>query len=293
MSFDKSSPKSLKQNQLWFASVITQPIDPQSRIPHLAPSGLPIENEACLYIKPSPTLRPAQRIEIYSQQYWWRLLNTLHEIYPLVTRLFGYYDFNQEIGIPYLSKYPPTHWSLSLLGQHLSQWIQDEYLKNDKKLVFNAAELDWAYHESFLEKVLKPLALEDLPNPEDFSYLLTVPLYLQPGIRFFQFEYDLFDFRREFLHESPDYWLDHDFPVLKAVDSPVILFQGPQGNMSWETLTSAEMHLLTHFKNGSTIEKACEWLGEADEEAVEEAEQNLHLWIQNWILKKWLSTTPK
>jgi hypothetical protein len=55
------------------------------------------------------------------------------------------------------------------------------------------------------------------------------------------------------------------------------------------------MRLLTRFKSGSTIEQACEWLGEAGEEgggegAIEEAEQNLHLWIQNWILKGWLST---
>lgn len=289
MSFDRSSPKSLKQNQLWFAGIITQPIDVQSHIPHLAPSGLPIEKEACLFIKPSPTLRPAQRIEIYSQQYWWRLLNTLHEIYPLVTRLFGYFDFNQKIGIPYLTKCPPTHWSLNLLGDRLSQWVQEAYHNDDKKLVVDAAELDWAYHESFLAKTLKPLALEDLPNPDDFSYLLSVPLYLQPAIRFFQFDYDLFDFRRQFLQEGPDYWVDHDFPVLKNAESPMILYQGPQGSIYWESLTLAEIQLLKQFKTGSTIEQACEWLGEVGRKDVEEAEENLHLWIQNWIVKKWLS----
>lgn len=289
MSFDGSSPKSLKQTQLWFAGVITQPIDSESHIPLMAPSGLPIENEACLYIRPSPTLRPAQRIEIYGQQYWWRLLNTLHEIYPLVTRLFGYHDFNQTIGIPYLTKYPPTHWSLNLLGKQLSQWVQEEYHQNDKKLILEAAELDCAFHESFLAKTLKPLALEDLPNPEDISFLLTVPLYLQPGIRFFQFEYELFDYRREFLKEEPEYWIDHDFPILKAAESPMILYQGPQGHLCWENLSVAEMMILERFKAGSKIEQACEWLQEMGEEVMEEAEQNLQHWIQNWIVRKWLS----
>src|SRR4051812_44875922 len=109
MAFDAAVPTQLKRMQEWFASIITRPVDEESRINPLSPEGVPMEQEACRYITPSATLLPAQRIQIYNQQYWWRLLSIMHELYPLVTRLFGHRDFNQTIAIPYLVKYPPSH----------------------------------------------------------------------------------------------------------------------------------------------------------------------------------------
>lgn len=107
MTFDAKVPFKLKKTQLWFGSIIGRPIDEDSKMNPISPAGQPIEIEACDFIRPSPTLRPAQRIQIYNQQYWWRLLSSMHETFPLVTRLFGYHDFNKIIAIPYLVKFPP------------------------------------------------------------------------------------------------------------------------------------------------------------------------------------------
>lgn len=288
--FDSRSPQMLKQTQLWFASIITQPIDEENHIPELAPSGAPIEKEAWDYIRPSHTLRPGQRIELYSQQYWWRLLNILQDVYPLVTRLFGYHDFNSTIGIPYLNKYPPNHWSLNELGEWLPRWVEDDYHASDKKLVLNAAEIDYAYHESFLAKQLKPVDLQDLPNPEDFAYLLSQTLYLQPSLLlFFHFDYDIFTYRLEFLKESPEYWIEHDFPLLNASQTPYVLFRNPHWNSVWNTISLAEATLLNFFRGGASLDEACQWLEGQDAAISAEAEKNLHSWIQGWIIKKWLS----
>lgn len=286
--YDKASPAALKKTQEWFAGIITQSIDEDSRIPAISPSGVSIEEEACSYIRPSPTLRPAQRIELYAQQYWWRLLSALQETYPLVTRLFGYHDFNRTLAIPYLLAYPPNHWSLNLLGTQLPQWIHENYTGTDKKLVYDSAVLDAAYHESFVAKSNTPLELSE-QNAEDLSYLLSSQLYLQPYIRFFHFDYDLFSFRMEFLNESPEYWLDNDFPTLNKVDTPFVLFRNLHGHIAWDTISLAEMKLLTCFIEGSTIEKACEWLEQQGAAIFEEAESKLHIWVQGWIIKKWLS----
>jgi hypothetical protein len=69
----------LKELQQWFSSVITSPLDK------------PIEG-AERFVAPSPTLEPNERMRIYNQQYFWRLLNVLHKSYPFLTRLFGYTD---------------------------------------------------------------------------------------------------------------------------------------------------------------------------------------------------------
>ncbi len=289
MSYDKTAPTSLKKSQEWFASIITQPIDEDSRIPAISPTGVSIEEEAFRYIRPSPTLRPAQRIELYAQQYWWRLLSTLQEIYPLVTRLFGYHDFNRQLAIPFLIAYPPDHWSLNLLGIHLPQWIHDNYTSSDKQLVYDAALLDAAFHESFVAKASKPIEATVAKTPEDLAYLLDCKLYLQPFIQFFQFDYDLLTFRMEFLKEIPEYWIENDFPILNKEKTSFILFRNLHGHTAWNTISSAELKLLSCFIEGSTIEEACDWLEKQDAATFKEAENNLHIWVQGWIIKKWLS----
>lgn len=289
-SFDPTSPNELKQLQLWFASIITQPLDGESRLPFLAPSGAPLEKEAWDFIRPSPTLQPGQRIELYGQQYWWRLLNILQDIYPLVTRLFGYYDFNQTIGIPYLTKYPPNHWSLGQLGEFLPQWVEEEYSASDKKLVLNAAEIDLSYHANFMAKQLKPVDLQDLPQPEDFTYLLSQTLYLQPSVLlFFHFDYDLFTYRVKFLEQEPEYWMENDFPVLNFTQTPYVLFRNLHWIPVWSPISVAEATLLNCFRNGTTLNDACQWLADQESEIFAEAEEKLHFWIQGWIIKKWLS----
>ncbi|MGZ3732825.1 MAG: HvfC/BufC N-terminal domain-containing protein [Parachlamydiaceae bacterium] len=288
-TFDTTAPGKLKNTQLWFASIITQKIDENSRLPLHSPSGVLLEEEARDYIKPSPTLTPARRIELYGQQYWWRLLNILHETYPLVTRLFGYYEFNYTLGIPYLHAYPPNTWSLNALGDHFVEWIRAEYHNNDKKLVQSAAELDLGHHNCFITKRLKALRAEDLPNPTDFSSLLTRPLYLHPCMQLFQFDFDLLSYRLEFLKEEPEYWMEHDFPVLDHTKTNLVIFRNTHNHIAWNTISEAEIKLLACFGKGSTINDACDWLEQQETAIFEEAEEHLHVWLQSWIIKQWLT----
>ncbi|MCE5319184.1 MAG: DNA-binding domain-containing protein, partial [Parachlamydia sp.] len=149
MTYDSKVPTPLKETQQWFGSIIARPVDGNSCMDPISPSGQPIQVEASQYIRPSPTLQPAQRIQIYNQQYWWRLLNALQESFPLVTRLFGCHDFNISIGMPYLQKYPPCHWTLNVLGDNLPAWVEEYYSDDDRKLIRDAALIDCAFCHSF------------------------------------------------------------------------------------------------------------------------------------------------
>lgn len=283
-------PKELNAVQDWFASIITRPIDADNHMNLISPSGNPMEEEACKYIAPSPTLRPHQRIELYNQQYWWRLLSTLQEIFPLVTRLFGYFGFNQEIAFPYLVKYPPDHWSLIELGKHMNKWIIEDYHQNDQRLVYDSACLDWAFNDAFTIKQMPPLDLSNIPEPGTPESLLTVTLYLQPHIHLFSWNYNLFPFRHAFLAESPDYWLENDFPELPKGDFCFIVYRDAYNDICWKQISKAEYHLLVLFKNGgSTIEKACQFLEKQDQSICEEAQQHLHQWFQEWTVNGFLT----
>jgi len=276
-------PEMLKETQEWFASIITRPIDPQSHMNPISPSGVPMVEESKKYILPSPTLEPHQRIEIYNQQYWWRLLTVLHENLPLIVRLFGYFDFNQRIGFPYLCEYRPDTWSLNPLGTHVVQWMEDHYHEEDRQLVIDAAKVDVAYNDGFVVEGLPPLSTEEIP---DMSEVIDMPLKLQPSVALFQMNYHLFPFRAKMLDQEPEYWEENEFPELVHGENILtILYRNRAHNMCWEEIDLAEHHLLTLFKQGTTIAKACESLERQSAQIVNQAEKNLASWLQKWVVR--------
>ncbi len=294
MTYDTTLPGNLKAAQEWFASIITRPIDVNSRMNPISPSGVPMEVEAPLLIAPSPTLKADERIQIYNQQYWWRLYTTMQESYPVLTRLFGYFDFNQAIASPYLVKYPPNHWALGKLGNRLLQWIEEDYTADDKELVYYSALVDGAYAESFLAPSYPPVDLATLPNPEDLSSLLDKTLHLQPHVHLFEMPYDVFLFRVDFLKHDPDYWVENDFPVLKhALEGEkdyFILYRAKTNDICIEKITRGEYLLLQRFITGCSIDVLCQWLEEQqDEKLCEEAGQKLQEWFQHWTSNQLLT----
>lgn len=295
MTFDTAVPKQLMNTQIWFGSIISRPIDDNSLIDPISPSGLPIEHEARNYIAPSPTLRPAQRIEIYNQQYWFRLLTTLQENLPLVTRLFGYVDFNQLIAMPYLMKYPPDHWSISFVGNRLPLWIEEEYHANDKELVLNAAKIDCAFLNSFLAEEKPVIDLAQLPQPGDFSSISDKSLTLQPHVHLFQFPYDLFQFRTEFLLNDADYWLGHDFPKMKhfSIETPghFVMYRNRSNIIEVKKIGGSEYALLKLFEHFTSVDDICNFLEKQPPESAlyRDAEKELNIWFCRWFSHFWLS----
>lgn len=285
--FDKHAPNKLKKTQQWFGSILTGAIDQDSRMNPVSPSGDCMEEEAFEYIIPSPTLRPAQRIQIYHQQYWWRLLNVMQDSTPFLTRLFGYHDFNQLIGKPYLNDHPPNTWSLHTIPNHLPQWIETNYQANDKTLVLDASKIDIAFNIAFYakhHKMLDPRAVE-----EEMKKILNRNMHLQAHTFLFDLRYDLFAFRKEMLKEEVDYWMDHDFPkLIQDRRHYFVLYRNIHNNLNWEEVSFTVYQLLSLFQEGTTLEKACEWLEQQDEALYSEAASNLHLWLQEWIFRQWL-----
>jgi hypothetical protein len=279
------APVLLQRTQEWFGSIIERPIDRNSAINPQAPSGLSICEEAVDFIQPSPTLKPHQRIEIYNQQYWWRLLSILQENFPLLTRLFGYIEFNERIATPFICHYRPTHWSLAHLGTLLPEYLKSYYAGNDKRLVVHAATLDNAYGQAFIAKQLPSINLKDAGN-----CIMNMKLCLQPHITLYQLPYNLFSFRDAVIQQkSGDHFMDNPFPMLEKGDQFFILFRTLHNQLSWKQLSSAQYRILNRFASGNSAAAVCDWLETQNTEYVEEALENLHLWFQEWIINGWLT----
>lgn len=282
--YDDKVPLCLKETQEWFASIIARPIDGDSRMQPISPTGIPMAVEALQYILPSPTLAPHQRIQIYNQQYWWRLLAILHDNFPLTTRLFGYHDFNQLIAIPYLQKYPPKHWSLNHLGDLLPQWACEEYVAADKVVVQEAIASDWAYVKGFFSAEYPFEITEE-------SIMLERKLLLQPHLSLCSFSHRLLPFRDAMVSQQPEYWEKEPFPPLEGRQNYYfVIYRNRNYHLAWSEIDHFQYLLLSKLnsKEGCSISELCSWLEEQDETIQSAASQNLHFWFQEWTIHHWL-----
>ena len=285
------TPCRLRASQEWFAGTITRRLSDHGMIQSYTEQGFLIAEEAARYMAPSPTMQPHQRMQIYNQQYWWRLLNTLHTNFPLVTRLFGCHAFNEKIGIPYLLHYPPNHWSLNVLGERLPNWVAEHYPEQDKSLVLNATHLDWAFTASYVAPQCSiPNLNELIKDPEK---LLSQIFYLQPSINFFNWEYDLLTFRGSCLREDADYWVDHRFPRLPKEKSYFfILYRNLYNQIAWREISREEFTFLSLFKTGISFADACAHMESKENSMYEYVAKNLEKWLQEWIQGGLLTLKP-
>lgn len=283
--YDLTTPQQLLEIQQWFAEIITQPLVGDDQIYPFSPRGNPIQQEACQYITPSPFLDSFQRIEIYNQQYWWRLLKHLQEMYPLLHAVVGPHEFQKQIGVPFLQAYPPSSWSLNAIGTCLPQWIEKNYHRNDKELLENIAKIEEATTRAFYSK---KYAAPDLENPSLFQ----LSLKLQPHLHLLALPYDLFTFKKEILKEELTYWQKNQFPLL-AKDDPVyyfIVYQNLEHHATWKRIPYITYQLLPFFKEERTIEQLCEWLENQEASFQNLAAENFMPFIQECLAKHWLYT---
>ncbi len=198
MSFDPSAPKKLVETQTWFAKVITN-----------ERKTSPNPEESAYFITPGPVLKPHERIAIYQQQYWVRLLHICQENFPLLNCLLGPNTFNQEIATPYLLHYKGNCASLMHLGEHLPQWLEEYYMQDDKALLVNCATIDLSYCRLFFA-----------PNP--------APEY------HFDLKSDLFTFRDTLLSHSLDHWSKNVFPAIEHGQFHITLTRNNHNRIVWE-----------------------------------------------------------
>ncbi len=274
---ESKPPRSLLKLQHWFANQIRQPLHEKLKKEDRA--------KCADLIYPNAFLQPHERMEIYRQQYWWRLLKIMHENFPFVTRLFGYERFNSQLGIPYLSQEPPIHWALCRLGETFPLWVEKNYFLKDRELVCQAASIDWAFGKAFWIPESTPFDYSTLTSQEASAKKLT----LRASIQLFDLRADFFSFRTALLEKDVDHWGNHPFPLLCTEHSCFILFRSLQNQIYWQPISLAEYKMLAYFKEGLTINDACGKIEEEGGEFYEQAKILMPLWFRNWTINGWLA----
>lgn len=101
-------------------------------------------------IKPGPALTSAERLELYHRQYWFRILDSLAEDFPLLRRMAGDELFWKLIEA-YLLERPSHSFTLRHLGEAFAEFIGASPLLDETRRQWfcGVARIEYAFMECF------------------------------------------------------------------------------------------------------------------------------------------------
>jgi len=108
-------------------------------------------------------LGPEERIDIYAQMYYARLLAVLREDFPRVAAILGCARFDAIVRA-YLACYPSTHPSLRHLGRHFAAFLDTRTEAEAFPFLGDLARLEWTRLEVFDAPDAESLRVDHLQN---------------------------------------------------------------------------------------------------------------------------------
>lgn len=174
------SRKDLIDLQRTFADIIRKPLDKNDQIKK--------DSRTAKIIKPSKKLTPHSRIQLYAQQYWWRIQQSFDEDFESISNILGrkkYLKFRDK----YLLECPSTSFTLRNLGKSLPKFTKNnpELTSPHTQLVIDHINYEWAKINSFDAAEFSPLTQADIQK-KNFA---RATLKLQPHVQLVKLSFEL------------------------------------------------------------------------------------------------------
>jgi hypothetical protein len=248
------------------------------------------------YIKPNDRLTSAERLEIYSRSYWFRILDSLHEDFPGLRALLGPRAFHR-LSRAYLAECPSRSFTLRNLGSRLAGWLErnPQYAEKRYALAVDMVRLEWAHIEAFdngSEKLLGPEDLLEL-GPEFRTTL-------QPYVRLLTLHYPVDDLRIQVNRASDERGAASNAALKQKHASvtrratrlkpdPIFLAVHRLNDMVYYRRLAAEEYLLLDaLRQGTPMGRAISAAFEDSSAPAEEQGPMLETWFATWAQLGWL-----
>ena len=274
----------LDQIQKWMQSVIMHPEGIRAGVESAeAHRQIPVSPETVEdVITRSQSLSSLERLAIYGNAYYARLVECLRDEFPATAHAMGPESFD-AYAIGYLQSYPSQSYTLGLLGANFPRFlaeipVQSPERKSEQFALFVAdlSALERAYSEVFdgpgLEggKVLSPDDLS-LIAPDDWPDVKLVPA---PSLRLMQFRFPVHEYvsgvRRE---ESPE---------LPAAEETNLAINRREFIVRRSALETGAFALLSNLVDGMPLGEAIAETCQNTDVDVEELAGKLQSWFQDW-----------
>ncbi len=246
-------------------------------------------------IRPTPRLTALERLQIYSQQYWWRLLGNFSEDFRGLRAVLGERKFN-HLATAYIQHHGSTSWNLRDLGQHIEPFLlgHPELTAPNTQLALDMARVEWARVEAFDGPSMPTL------NPQKIAHIPPdrLKLQLQPYITLLSLEYPIDDLlgrlkRREIQTDSLSNAVSGQQTRrrlrLSARPDPIHLAVHRVDYLVYYKRLDADAYrLLKAIAGGASLESACETAMHSSTELPESFAAKVQAWFANWMSLGWL-----
>jgi len=204
-------------------------------------------------------LSSRQRLATYNRQYWFRLFGVLHGAFPLTTRLFGHWIFN-EYACRFLVAHPPDGWDIELVAVGFDEFLADELEGKsitiepggstlESAALIEAARIDAAFFEVFRAPPVEPY----VPTAADAERLLAGRLVLSPAAALFSERWPLSDLRRELAGSEGEAPVPLPSPLSSARSWLLLRKKLQIGQIPLEAGELRLLTLLTRFPVGEAL----------------------------------------
>lgn len=269
------SPAELDRLERWMFEVITHPGGVAAGLASAqARRHLPVDPEALeAVVLPSRALSAAERMGIYADAYFWRLLDVMSEEYPTTREVVGAERF-VSLCREFLTAHPSTSWTLARLSVGFPAFLAEDAAEvPHRALAADVARVERVLEDLFDAPRAEPVSLDDL---------LAVP------------RADWISARLETIPALTLLALDHPVnDLISAVrqGQPVALpGPGPSWLVVWrddrqpwrKELSEAQHTLLSSLQRGRTLGQAIERCAALPEVSLETLLGALQPWFAEW-----------
>jgi len=271
MPRERAMGESLGALERWMQQLLTHPDGPR------AGAGSP-EARAALaatipdVFLPSRELTSEERVGVYADMYFARLIEVLEEEFPALVHLLGHARAH-GLFRDYVVAHPSRHYSLNVLGKGLEAFLRDEVGDLEpREFALELARLERAIQDVFDAPECASVAADALARvpPERWGRARLLPI---PALALFDFEHPVNAWYQAFKNE------DHRPPPAREPSWLVVFRQ--EGRVWRMELSRAQHALLSALANGETLERA---LGELERSgfALAELAPELQGWFRTW-----------
>lgn len=218
------------------------------------------------WIAEQPPISPRERLAVYSDAYFSRLLESLGEDFAAVKRAVGEEDFRRLIA-DYLAAHPSHSYNISDAGERLAEFAAKHALSKRFPFIADLCRVEWA--------ALRALLTDRLPAPKPDAFALSAEdwrrarLVLDPTLTILACRWNVRAFWEKRLEQAdsthPDegayflaVWRDADWARVEALDEP-----------AWRTLR--------RLSEGARLAQACD-TGTAPEQ--------VQHWFAHWLSRE-------
>jgi putative DNA-binding protein len=212
-----------------------------------AEKALGVEGLAAI-IRGDERLSTHERVAIYADAYFYRLLEVFKEDFPATLAVLGDTHFHNLI-TGYLIEYPPTEPSIMHAGRHLPDFMRGHPLTESLPFIADLATLERALVEIFHAADATPLTAADLSVIPSEQWP-ALAMRRHPASRLLKFGWHVEDIQRAV--ERQESW---QAPAAAAVH---ILVSRRDGKIFYRALESDERAALRLVEKGASFAAICE-----------------------------------